>query len=414
MSVEAAAPAQPKLPIRVRSGSPANWAIRALWVLATIAFVVFIPTKAQSGTIGDMTFALELAICAMGLNLVMSYGGVVSLGHSAFFGIGGYVTAILATRYGWPVGWTIPLAAVGGFVFGVLVSLPALRLKGVYLALVTLGVAVLFPSLVKWPKLEWLTEGARGIHGFGYDEIPELSFWEGDRPREARAVWTYWVAVVVLVLCYLVCRGVVKSRVGRSLIAIRDNEVAASVMGVDVARTKALVFGVSAAITAVGGSMFAIRAGQVNVVDIPYFTIVGSILFLVVMVLGGAATLWGPIVGAVVYVYVEKSARQWGLGAGEDASPISKAMDKVFGWATTSPASLILSVIILGMMFIAPFGIVGLFRRIAARFVVVMPRPAGSAATVRDVEVATADLVLAETDDPFDSTASTTDTGGPP
>lgn len=384
------AAASKTLPVRVRWNSPGHWTIRALWVLGTLAFVLYIPTKTQPSTTGDMTFALQLAICAMGLNLVMSYGGVISLGHSAFFTVGGYTTAILITRYGWTQAWTLPLSALFGFIAGVLVSLPALRLKGVYLALVTLCVAVLVPAIVKWPKLEWLTHGVLGIQGLAYERVPRLSFWADDSAREARAVWMYWMTVFVLILCYLVCRGVVKSRVGRSLVAIRDNDIAASVMGVDVARTKAAVFGLSSAICALGGSLFAIRVGSVNVVSIPYFTIVGSILFLVVMVLGGAATLWGPILGAIVFVYVDTKARGWGGSNVADASGLQGLMQNLFGWAATSPASLVLALVLLIMMFVAPFGIVGLLRRLAAKFVVVIPAPAGNAATVPGAAVETA------------------------
>lgn len=377
------ATASKTLPVRVTWNSPGHWGIRALWALGTLAFVLYIPTKTPPSTTGDMTFALQLAICAMGLNLVMSYGGVISLGHSAFFTVGGYTSAILISEHGWSHLWTLPMSALFGFIAGIIVAFPALRLKGVYLALVTLCVAVLVPALVKWPKLEWLTHGAIGIHGVGYRDVPQLRFWADDSSREQRAIWLWWVTVAVLVVCYLICRGVVKSRVGRSLVAIRDNDIAASVMGVDVARTKAAIFGLSAAICALGGSLFAIRVGSVNVVDITYFTIVGSILFLVVMVLGGAATLWGPIVGAIVFVYVDTNARGWGgASATADASGIQSVMQKLFGWTVTSPAGLILALVLLIMMFVAPFGIVGLLRKLAAKFVVLLPAPAGSAATV--------------------------------
>lgn len=295
----------------VPTNSPQHWAIRALWVAATVAVVVYVPTSTNTGTISDLTFALELSIAAMSLNLLIGYGGIISLGHSAFFGIGGYTTGVLFDRYGWTQGWTIPVGAAIAFVVGALVSLPALRLRGIYVALVTLALAVLFPAFVKWEKAEWLTKGARGISGIAYKQVPELPFVGDDSPREARAIFMYWLAVLVTVICYLVCRGVVKSRVGRSLIAIRDNETAAVVMGVHAARTKAIVFGLSAAMCAMAGSLFSIRGNLVNAVDVPYYSFLGAIIFLVVMVVGGPATLWGPIVGAVLYVLLDTRARKW-------------------------------------------------------------------------------------------------------
>lgn len=377
------------MPIKIHYNTPAHWSLRALWVAATVAFLLYIPTKTDTGTIIDMTLALQLAIAAMALNLVMGYGGIISLGHSAFFGLGGYTTAVLIEKYDWSQGWTFYVAAVVGFVVGCATSLPALRLKGVYLALVTLGLAVLFPQLVKWRKAEWLTDGARGINDIAYDDVPTWPILGELSRAEGRAVFMWWVSTIVLVLSYLVCRGIVKSRVGRSLVAIRDNDTAAAVMGVHRARTKTLVFGLSAAMCAVAGSLFGVSTGLVNT-ELRLFTLVGSITFLLVMVLGGAATLWGPVVGAVVYVYIETTTRESGADAGG-------VIGWLFGWMSSSPASLILAIVLLGMMFVAPFGIVGLFKRIAARFVVIIPKAAGTGSNLPPIEEAEAPSV----DEPF-------------
>lgn len=357
--------------IRINEGSVGHWVIRALWVAAAVAFVLYIPTKTDTGTIGDMTLAFELIICAMGLNLVLGYTGIISIGHSAFFGLGGYVTAILITRYGWDPGWTLYIGVIGAFVIGCLVALPALRLHGVYLALVTLALAVLFPSLVKWQKLAWLTNGPRGINDVSYDEIPNWPFLDELRGRDGRAVFSYWLAFLVLVLAYLACRGIVKSSVGRSLIAIRDNETAAAVMGINRATTKMLVFGVSAAITAVAGAISTLRTTFVGP-EVLNITLAGSITFLLVMVLGGAGTLWGPILGGLVFVFIDTRARAAGQGGGGILGWLQG------DWFGGSPASLILAIVLIVLMFAAPFGLVGLLKRIAHRFVVIVPKPAGT------------------------------------
>ena len=101
-----------------------------MWVAADVAFILYIPTTTEVGTILDMTFAFEMAAVAMALNLVMGYGGIVSLGHSFYFGLGAYTMAVLVDHYGWTQGWTLYVAAVFGFVVGCVTSLPALRLKG--------------------------------------------------------------------------------------------------------------------------------------------------------------------------------------------------------------------------------------------------------------------------------------------
>ena len=149
--------------------------------------------------------AFALIIAAMSLNLVLGYAGLISLGHSAFFGIGGYTTAILVKDHGWSPGWTFYAAAAIAFVIGCIVALPALRLKGVYLALVTLAVAVLFPQLMKWRKLEWLTNGAQGIDSVRYEDVPTWPIIGELRGREGRTEFAYWLAFVVLVIAYLVC-----------------------------------------------------------------------------------------------------------------------------------------------------------------------------------------------------------------
>lgn len=403
------------LPLRIEHGSPSHWVIRVLWAAAAIAFVLYIPTKTQTGTILDMTLAFQLAVAALSLNLVMGYGGIVSLGHSAFFGLGGYTSAVLIDKYGWSQGWTLYVSLVLGFVVGCLVSLPALRLRGVYLALVTLGVAVLFPTLIEWKKLAWLTRGSRNINGIAYKDIPDWPlFPELRKNADGRAVFMYWLAVIALVLAYLVCRGIVKSRVGRSLVAIRDNQTAAAVMGVNLARTKTLVFGVSAAMCAVVGSLFAI-GGNLASTELRYFTLVGSITFVLVMVLGGAATLWGPIVGAIVYVYVETTTREAGAAQGADQGSLASVTDWLFGWLTGSPASLILAIVLLVMMFVAPFGIVGLLRRLAAHVVHIVPAPPGGGTSLLPAAAAEPDLEFVPAD-PFDPgpSAGPSITGGDP
>ncbi len=366
--------------IKINHNSLGHWLIRLLWVAGFAALVLYIPTKTETGTIGDMTYAVELATCAMALNLVLGYTGIISIGHSAFYGLGGYATGILVTRYGWSPGWTIYIGVALAFIAGSLVSLPALRLKGVYLALVTLALAVLFPSLVKWQKLAWLTNGSRGINDVSYDEIPEWPFLGELSGRDGRAVFAFWLAMVIAVISYFVSRGIVKSAYGRSLVAVRDNETAAAVMGVNRMSTKMLVFGASAAMTAAAGSVATLRTTFVGP-DIINLTLTGGITFLLVMVLGGAGTLWGPILGALAFVFVDTRARAAGSGEG------------VIGWLqgdwfSGSPATLILAIVLIIFMFVAPFGLVGLLRRIGRRFVVIIPKPAGTAAVPPAEEIA--------------------------
>lgn len=356
--------------VKINQGSPQHWALRTLGVALIALIVVWVPTQMSTSRIGQFSDAFVLIIAAMSLNLVLGFTGQISIGHSAFFGIGGYTAAILIKDHGWSPGYTFYAAAALAFVVGCLIALPALRIKGIYLALVTLAVAVLFPTLIKWKKLAWLTDGAKGIDSVRYDELPVWPILGELKGRDGRAVFAYWLAFVLLVVTYLVCRGLVKSRFGRSLVAIRDNETAAAVMGVNLTVTKVLVFGASAALCALAGVLSTLRTGVITP-EGQYVTLLGSIVFLLIMVVGGAGTLWGPIVGGLVYVWLDNTTR--GFGSESDG-----VIGFLFGWSDQSPATLILGLALVIIMFAAPYGLVGLIKRLWTKVVVVVPKPAGT------------------------------------
>ena len=365
--------------VAMRSGGPASWAIRLVLAAVLVVVSIYIPTSTSNGFIDSCITALTYMAAAMSLNLLLGFTGQISIGHSAFFGIGAYTTAILVSKYGWSPFTTIPVAFVVAFAVGALVSLPALRIKGVYLALVTLALGLVFPQLVKAPKLEWLTGGARGLDKTGFrftkkNPTYEIFGWNpwGNLRGENVKPFFFWIAVVIVVIVYLVCRGVVKSRAGRSLVAIRDNETAAAVMGVNLASTKALAFGLSAALCSLPGCLSALRTGNVTP-DSANITVLGAITFLVIMVVGGAGSLWGPIVGSVLFVFITELTGDW-----TERSKVPAPLRPIFGWSHTAPGGGIFAVMLIVLMFVAPFGIVGMVKRLAARFVTVVPAPAGT------------------------------------
>lgn len=383
----------------IREGGAAHWAIRIAAALLVVAALFVVPTKGSNGLITSGTEALTLMCAAMALNLLLGYTGQISIGHSAFFGIGAYTTGICVSRWGWSPWVTFPLAFAVAFVVGVIVSFPASRIKGVYLALVTLALALVFPNFLRWPKVAGLTGGGAGLPnedsqvqttGFnigrkdGQMRYFEIFGWDpfGDlRSLDAKTAFYYWIAAIVTIVVYLVCRGVVKSRAGRAMVAVRDNETAAAVMGVNVVATKAFVFGISAGLCALPGSVTAIRIGSVSP-DIASLTIIGSLTFLIVMVIGGAGSLWGPIVGASLYVFVTDKTGTW---ANDDAIPA--LLRPFFAWSKTPPGGGIFALVLIGLMFVAPRGIVGMWKQYSPRVVRVVPRPVGMTtpeALVRD------------------------------
>lgn len=342
----------------------------AALALAVVAGVLalWIPTNASDPMIGYCIDAFMLMTAAMSLNLLLGYTGQISIGHSAFFGIGAYVTGVCVSRWHVTPFLTFPLAFVVAFAVGVVVSLPALRIKGVYLALVTLALGLVFPQLMKWPKITWLTGGTKGLDKAGFNfgrrnRHYSIFGWKpfGDMRANGALPFYFWIGLGIAVIAFLVCRGVVKSRVGRSLIAIRDNETAAAVMGVNLARTKAVVFGLSAGLCALPGCLATIRTNSVTP-DGGYILVLGGIVFLIVMVIGGAGSLWGPVVGAALYVLIGVQASNWSAGD----SNIPWVLRPFLSWSKVPVGDGIFAVLLVALMFVAPFGIVGLSRRVAA------------------------------------------------
>ena len=392
--------------VTIREGSVAHWAIRIATAVLLVALLLWVPTKGSASLITTSIEAMTLMSAAMALNLVLGYTGQISIGHSAFLGIGAYTTGIMVSRWGFSPWATFPVAFVVAFFIGVLVSFPAARIKGVYLALVTLALGLVFPQWLTWKRFSWLTGGGSGLplscpatsatrtcagvaktttgfdigpakkgqlqtfKVFGHDFFGDL------RRLDNKSAFWYWIALIVVVIIYLACRGVVKSRVGRSLIAIRDNETAAAVMGVNLVRTKAFVFGISAGLCALPGCVVAIKTGGISPEGIASLTVLGAITFLIAMVIGGAGSLWGPILGSTLYVFVTDKTGSWA-----DDEKIPGLIRPLFGWSKISPADGIFALLLIVLMFVAPRGIAGLWKQYSPLVVRVLPRPAGSAAT---------------------------------
>lgn len=380
------------MPVNIRHGSTGHWLLRVLQYVIVFGLLLWVPTKAGNGTIADFTTAFSLMIGAMALNLVLGYTGLISIGHSAFAGIGGYTTGVLVTRYEWNVWWTFIAAFAIAFVVGMIVSLPAMRIKGVYLALVTLSLALLFPQLMKWQKLEWLTEGSIGIKKTGFStkmKSFEIFGWDpfgNIKVTDGKTVFHYWIAAVLVLITFTVCGGVVRSRVGRALVAIRDNSTSAAVMGVNLAMTKALVFGLSAGLTALAGTLSAIRVGEVNP-EVSTYTLIGSITFLMIMVVGGAGTLWGPVIGALAYTFLQTRTGTWSA----DPDKIPGVLRPLLDWSKVPVATGVFAVALIVLMFVAPYGLVGSWKRFVSRFIRVMPAPAGTVVPASVVATVTED-----------------------
>jgi branched-chain amino acid transport system permease protein len=240
----------------------------------------------------QLTLLAADVVALLGLNLLTGYGGQISLGHGAFYGIGAYCTAILMARWGMPFEATIPFAAAVCLVFGFLFGIPAARLDGLHLALATFALGIVFPQVLKCKALEGLTGGVQGIAlapspPFGIPVQPEA--------------WLCAVALVVMLGLALLARNLVRGLTGRAIVAIRDQPIAAAAAGIDTTFTKCVTFGISAMYAGVAGSL---SAAAVKFVSPDSFTISLSIELLVGIVLGGLASIGGPFYGAVFLRFV--------------------------------------------------------------------------------------------------------------
>jgi branched-chain amino acid transport system permease protein len=309
--------------------------ITALLVVAGLALLAA-PVVVEQPILLKLAQVLIFALAISGLNLVAGYGGQLSLGHSAFLGLGAYTTTILVTDHGVPVLLTLPIAAVIGFAVGIVAGLPALRLSGHYLALVTLGFAVAFPLLVL--KAEGLTGGANGKLLLSQWALPV------DGPE-----WLTQLSVTYLVVLLVTAAGVALmwnlARFGatRILVSQHENPLAASVNGVNLTREKSISFAVSAAITAVAGSLYALTNG---VVAPEVFGLMLSIHLVTGLLVGGSATLLGPLVGGVVLVVFPEVAFEVAGGSG---------------------ANMFYGAVLIIIMFLLPGGIVGGLKRLLGR-----------------------------------------------
>ena len=303
-----------------------------LGVLVIVAFALpFVVSNYRSF---QLTLVLVYAIALLGLNILTGYNGQISLGHGAFYAIGAYVAAVLMDKFGVPYWVTVPVAGLVCLAFGFLFGLPALRLEPLYLSLATFALGVSLPQLLKYKHFESWTGGVQGI----VITKPDAPFGLPLSPDQ----WLYLFTLAVTILMFVLGWNLLRGRVGRALVAIRDQPIAASAMGINTSIFKSLAFGVSAMYTGVAGALGAIA---VQFVAPDSFTLSLSIILLVGMIVGGLASIAGALYGAFFIQFIPNIADE-----------VSKA----------APGA-IYGVVLIGFMFLMPLGINGAVRMAWAR-----------------------------------------------
>jgi len=281
-------------------------------------------------------------VLALGLNVVVGFAGLLDLGYAAFFAIGAYTMAFLTSTVS-PIGFVregnhvnfflaMFVSAAVAALFGVLLGAPTLRLRGDYLAIVTLGFGEIVPLVIK--NVPEITKGTQGMNPIGYPEIPGLQFAVDPIP------W-YYLIVVVLMLSVLITGRLRTSRVGRAWAAMREDEVAAASMGINLVTTKLFAFSLGASFSGFAGSIW---ASYLQVIAPEQFDFSVSIFVLCMIILGGLGNIGGVIAGGLMLGFVDRVLFDWingfvhGLGAAignEDLRlmDVSRSRQLIFGVA---------------------------------------------------------------------------------
>jgi branched-chain amino acid transport system permease protein len=312
-----------------RPGTTAAGTWRWAATLLAIAVAVALPFTLRNYHVFELTLVMIYAIAVLGLNILTGYNGQISLGNGAFMAVGSYATALLTARLGVPYLLTIPIGAVAAFVVGLLVGIPALRLRGIYLALATFALALaVTPILNNYDKF---TGGHTGV--FMKPIHPAFGI------PLSNEQWLYFFDWTILFILFVPAWLLIRSRTGRAWMAIRDSETAAEANGIILSYYKTLAFGVSALYAGVAGSLLVINVAYANP---DAYNLALSLQLLIGVVVGGLAYVWGPILGGIVVVWLPFFAER-----------IFKVKPDIgFG------------VFLIAVVFLAPNGLAGLIHRV--------------------------------------------------
>ncbi len=270
-------------------------------VLAVTAALAFPQLGLKNYYLHIAVLSLLHILLALGLNLIAGYAGQLSLAHAAFFGIGAYTTALLTLNQHWSFWLAAPIGAVVAGLVAVAIGLPTLRLKGPYFVISSMG----FGEIVRLIFLNWqsVTRGPNGLPGIPAPDPINLGFIK--LTFESR-MESYYLILFVLFGVLILYYNLVNSRIGRALRAIRNDYIAAQVMGIHIAFYRILAFAGGAALAGLTGALY---SGYIRFISPDTFTSGESINILIMMVIGGMGTIVGPIIGAVAITYLLETMR---------------------------------------------------------------------------------------------------------
>jgi branched-chain amino acid transport system permease protein len=325
------------------------------WLAVLIVLIAVAPFTLTDFWVSVLNFTAIFAIAAVGLNILTGFTGQVSLGHAFFVGLGAYTAGYLGGDQGLPFVVWLPAAGLLGGIVGLIVGPFALRLKGLYLAIVTIGLVFLGEHL--FLNMRSITGGPQGrsvpspeIGGFSFGSIGGLS----------RDQSFYLLAVPVLVLATWFAKNIVRSRVGRAFQAIRDREIAAAVIGVNLARYKVGAFALSSFYAAAAGALF---GSYLRYVTPGQFNLLFSIQFVAMIIVGGVGTIFGSILGALFITLLPRLVEQF-----SGSIPFITQTATGGGLNVFTFNQIIFGLLIVVFLVVEPLGLAGIWQRIKVYF----------------------------------------------
>lgn len=319
------------------------------WFIGLVLFLAAFPFLVTNYYVYMANFIAINIIVAIGLNVLVGYTGQISLGHAGFFAIGAYGTIIMMTRFHFPFLLALPAAAVIASLFGFLLGLPSLRLEGPYLAIATLGFGLTITQIIG--RME-LFGGRQGIH------VPELIIgpWHLNSDRDF-----YFLLVPITLALAAAARNMIQTKVGRAFIAIRDADIAAETIGVNLLYYKTLSFAVSAFYAGIAGGLYAF---VLRFIEPEMFTLLMSIMFLAMVVVGGVGSIFGSITGAILLSWMDLWLRNI-LNIpyfGDWLTALSRSYFSITG--VSNIQYIVFGMIMVLIMLFEPLGIYGIWIRI--------------------------------------------------
>ena len=314
---------------------------QVFWYSMLFAVLLAAPWWASEYVMSQLHFIGIYSIVGLGLMLLVGFTGQISLGHAAFLAVGAYAETLLQAA-GWPFWLSLPAAALLSAAVGIIVGLPALRLKGIYLAIATLAFGVIVEEiLARW---ESLTGGNSGKH------VKPIELFGAKLDGDADF---YYLVLALAALCCVALANLLRSPTGRAFVAVRDSEISASCMGVNLARTKTLSFALSAALTGIGGALY---AHKVSFISPEQFTLLVSIELVTIVILGGVGSLHGAVLGAAFVIVLPQA-----ISIAKDYLPSGVA-------GAAGLQSTVFGLVLIGFIVFEPMGLYGRWLKIRTWF----------------------------------------------